>query len=72
MSNAPAKRFRIGYVTVTIWRNDGTERPFYTVEVQRTYKDDNGELRNTSSLNHADVLVAAHLLTLANAWILEH
>lgn len=71
MANGPAKKFRVGFVSATIWKNDGTDRPFYSVDVQRTYKDENGELKNTSSFNHADLLVAADLLKCANAWILE-
>ncbi len=70
MADKPAKKFRIGYVTATVWKNEGTERPFYTVNVQRAYKEGD-ELKNTSALNAADLLNAAHLLTIANAWIME-
>lgn len=71
MSNAPVKKFRTGYVTATIWKNEVTDRPFFTVEIARTYKDDDGNLKNTPSLNHADILVAADLLRRANDWIME-
>jgi hypothetical protein len=71
MSNAPAKKFRVGYVTATIWKNEVTDRPFFTVEVARTYKDAEGNLKNTPSLNHDDLLNAAKLLTRAEAWIAE-
>lgn len=71
MPNAPEKKFRIGYITANVWKNDGTDRPFYTVDVQRTYKDGDGNLQNTSSLNAADLLNAAFLLQKANNWILE-
>lgn len=67
--NAPAKKLRIGYVTATIWKNEGNDRPFYTVEVARTYKDESGALQNTSSLNHADLLNAVKLLERAEHWI---
>jgi hypothetical protein len=69
MSNAPAKKFRIGYVTATVWKNDGTTTPFYTVEVARTYKDADDRLQNTSSLGHADILPAMKCLERAEAWI---
>lgn len=71
MSNGPAKKFRIGYVTANVWKNDGTDRPFFTVDIQRTYKDDDGNLKNTSSLNAADLLNAAYLLKKANDWIAD-
>ena len=71
MSNAPAKKFRIGYVTATVWKNDGTTNPFFSVELSRTYKDDNGDLQNTSALNHADISNAVLLLQRAEAWIAQ-
>ena len=69
MSNAPAKKFRIGYVTATVWKNEGTDKAFFSAEVSRTYKDDNGDLQNTSALNHADIANAVMLLQRAEAWI---
>lgn len=71
MANAPAKKFRIGFVTATVWKNDGTDKSFFTVEVSRSYKDGDGEYKNGSSLNHADLLNAARVLTRAEAWISE-
>lgn len=71
MSNAPAKKYRVGYVSVNVWKNNGAERPFYTVDVSRSFKGDDGKLQNTPSLGHADALVAAHLLQRASDWIME-
>ena len=71
MSNAPAKKFRIGFLTAAVWKNDGQDRPFYTVDLTRSYKDKDGEYQNGTSLNHADLLNGAHLLQKANAWIME-
>ena len=67
----PAKKFRIGFVTATVWKNDGTDRPFYSVEVSRTYKDGDDNWQNSSGLNHGDLLNAARVLTRAEAWISE-
>lgn len=69
--NAPVKRFQLGYVSAAIFKNDGTERPFYTVQLQRTYKDDDDQYRNTTGLNTGDLLNAARLLQRAEAWIAE-
>jgi hypothetical protein len=70
--NAPAKKFKIGYVSCTIWKNDGTgDKPFYTVEISRTYRDADGNLKNTSSLNQDDLLNAAKLLERAEQYLAE-
>ena len=72
MSNSPVKKFRIGFVTASIWKNDGTgDRSFFTVDLQRTYKDGDGELKNTNSMNVSDLLNAARVLTRAEAYIAD-
>lgn len=71
MSNQPVKKFRIGFLTATIWKNERNGKDWYSVDVFRTYKDGDDELKNTGSLNHADLLNAACLLTKAEAWIAE-
>ena len=70
MSNAPAKKFRVGYVTATIWKNTTDGRDYYSVDVTRTYKEGE-DLKNTSSLGHADLLIAANLLQRSNDWIMQ-
>lgn len=72
MSNQPVKKFRLGFVSATIWSNEAPtgDRKFYTVDVQRTFKDGD-DLRNTSSLNAADLLNAAKLLERAESWIAQ-
>lgn len=69
--NTPAKKFRIGYVVATVWFNQVTDKPFFTVEISRTYRDDDGNLKNTPSLGHADILNAVKVLERAEAWIAE-
>lgn len=73
MSNAPVKKFRLGYLTATIWENDKAqgEGKWYSVELSRTYKNGEDELSNTNSLNHADLLNGARLLTRCEAWIAD-
>lgn len=70
MADAPVKRFRIGNLTASVWKNEGQERAFYTVDIQRSYKDGD-EWKNTTSLNASDLLNAAFLLQKANNWIME-
>lgn len=66
--NQPAKKFRLGYVTVTVWKNDGD---FFNTVVSRSYKDNNDEWAETEQLNHGDLLNAAKCLERAEAWISE-
>lgn len=71
MANAPAKKYRIGFVTATIWKNDGQERPFYTIDFQRTYRDSSGALKNTTTMNVDDLMNVAKLSEWALQWIAE-
>tara|TARA_R110002049_G_scaffold137804_1_gene297844 strand:- start:149 stop:349 length:201 start_codon:yes stop_codon:yes gene_type:complete len=60
----PATKFRIGYITATVWRNGD----FYNVDLSRTYKDGD-EYKETSSLGHHDLLNASKVLQRAESWI---
>lgn len=71
MSNAPAKKYRIGLVSATIWRNENDGKPFYTVQLQRQYKDAEGNWKTGDNLNHDDLLNAARVITRAESWIAE-
>ena len=70
MSNQPAARFQIGFVTANVWANSSGDRTFYNVNVQRTYKD-GGEYKQTDSLGHGDLMNAAKALERAEAWIAQ-
>ncbi len=50
-----------GTVTVSIWQNENSDRPNYSVTVQRSYKKE-GEWNNSDFLFHNDILAAAHLM----------
>ena len=63
-SPKPAAKFRIGFVTATIWQNGD----FYNVNLSRSYKDGN-EWKDGDSLGHGDLLNAAKVLQRAEAWI---
>lgn len=55
----PEKKFRAGSVTATIWKNtnqvDGKEVSFYTVALERSYKDKEDNWKTTSSLRSSDL-----------------
>jgi len=60
----PLKKIRLGGICVTIWRNTQTNQkgfPFVTesIELDRSYKDQNGEWQNTTRMRKEDLLKSA-------------
>lgn len=57
--NLPEKKFVAGAVSATIWRNegrkDGSEFAFYTIGVDRKYKDKEGMWKSTNGLRVNDL-----------------
>jgi hypothetical protein len=64
--NQPAAKFRVGYVTATVWQNDN----FYNVKLSRAYKDGD-DWKDGDSFNHGDLLNAAKVCERAEVWIAE-
>lgn len=70
-ANQPAAKFRLGYVTATVWKNQGTgDREFFSVEVSKAYKDGD-EWKDTSSLGAGDLLNAVKCLERAEQFIAD-
>jgi len=65
MSNLPVHKIKLGLVTATIWDNDGS----YSVDISRSYKSDQNEWKNTSSLFQSDLLNVAKCAERAEIWI---
>jgi hypothetical protein len=65
-NKAPAKKFRLGFVNVTVWKND----THYNTVLSRSYKDGN-DYQETNQLGTADLMNAARLLQRAEEWISE-
>lgn len=59
--NKPEATIRDGNLKATIWRNEGERGPFFNVTISKTYRDQNGELRDTHSLGSDDLLRASEL-----------
>lgn len=66
MANQPAAKFRIGYVTATVWKND----KFYNTVLSKTYMDGD-EYKETEQLGTGDLLNAAKCLERAEQFISE-
>jgi hypothetical protein len=62
--NKPAAKFRIGYVTATVWKNGD----YFNVVLSKAYKDGD-EYKDTDQLGAGDLLNAAKVLQRAEEWI---
>jgi hypothetical protein len=68
--NRPVDKVRIGNISASIWRNSGEKGDFYTVTLERSYKD--GEnWKSTHTLGRDDLLEAAKVLDRAHDKIVE-
>ena len=65
MTQTPAFKFKIGLITATIWDNDG----FYSVDISRSYKNQEGNWRSTSAYSHNDLLNVSKCAERAESWI---
>lgn len=66
----PAHKLRNGVLQVTIWRNHGEKGTWYSANLTRSYKVDEG-WRETDALGQDDLLHAAKLLDMAHTWIMH-
>jgi hypothetical protein len=62
----PAAKVTLYPITAAIWKNDSG---FYSVTVQRSYKNAEGEWKSSDSFNESDLLLAAKVLDLAHTEI---
>lgn len=62
--NQPAAKFRIGYVTATVWQNDR----HYNVVLSKAYKDGD-DWKETDQLGHGDLMNAVRCLQRAEDFI---
>ena len=69
--NQPAAKFRVGFVTATVWENKNESgNAFYSTTVSRSYKD-GGDWKQADNFNHGDLLNAAKALERAEQYISE-
>lgn len=70
MGTQPTHKIKIENITAVIWRNLGEKGNWYSVQLTRGYKTDDG-WRNTDNLGFQDLLTAAKALDLAHTWIMH-
>ena len=59
--NLPADTLREGSLKATIWRNEGQNGVYHSVNLSRTYKDDQGNYHDTGSFRAQDMLGLSEL-----------
>jgi hypothetical protein len=64
--NQPEAKFRLGYVSATVWRNGD----FYNVTMSKSYKDGE-EWKDTDSLGSGDLMNAVRVLQRAEEFIAD-
>lgn len=71
-NNKPVGEVKIFPVKAAIWRNEveNSERVFYSVTIERTYKDGD-EYKSAANFNRDDLLAAAKCLDGAHSWIIR-
>lgn len=57
----PEETLREGSLKAAIWRNNGENGDYHTVTVARTYKDQEGNLQDSSSFRAKDMLGLSEL-----------
>jgi hypothetical protein len=64
----PAHKIRSGALTVTVWKNDGDNGPWYSVTPSRAYKQGD-QWKDSDSFGQDDLLRLGKLLDQADSWI---
>jgi uncharacterized membrane protein len=73
-SKGPEKKFRAGAVAATVWKNEhkratGEAFSSYSISLDRSYKDQAGNWKNTASMRLQDIPKAALVLNEAYRYL---
>lgn len=72
-NNQPKQKFRAGGVTATIWENEHEKNgKYYTVNVERSYKDKEGNWATTSQMRTNDLPKLALVTAQAYEYVIQH
>jgi hypothetical protein len=73
MSNStkPAAKISLFPVSAAIWANKTQKGVFYTVSLERSYKDEAGKYQTSSTFNASDLLALSKLADLCDTKIRE-
>lgn len=73
--NKPEKKFKAGGISATVWLNksqtkNGQAMQYKTVVIERSYKDNNNEWKNTKSFRVNDLPKVALLINKAYEYLI--
>ena len=68
-ANKPVHTVRHRSIKGTIWKNETANGPMYNVTVVRSYRQDNGEWKDSHSIGYDDLMNVAALMYEAHAFI---
>lgn len=68
MNSTPASKINAHWpITATIWRNENNEgKAWYSVAIERRYKDSAGNFKTTNTFSGEELLVVAKVADLAH------
>ena len=69
-SNTPVDTIRDGSLKATIWMNPKENGTFYSVQITRSYTDEQGNWHETDSFSGSELLRVARLANIAYSEIL--
>jgi len=67
----PAAKITLYPVSAAIWARETEKGVFYSVSLERSYKDAEGKWKSSDFLNESDLLLGAKALDLAHTEILK-
>lgn len=68
-SKKPVSKVSLYPVKAAIWRNDANGQPYYSATFERSYKDEAGNWKSSSSFSGNDLLLLAKAADLAHTEI---
>lgn len=60
-TNKPIETLRDGALKASVWKNEGEKGPYFTVTLAKTYKDEQGQYRDTQSFSGTEILRISEL-----------
>ena len=68
--NKPVSKIAIYPVTAALWKNDGKNGPWYSVTLEKTYKEGDS-YKSSSNFGRDDLLTLAKVVDLAHSELLN-
>lgn len=67
----PIHEIRMGRIKATIWENQSQNGVWYSVQISRLYKNEDGKWKQVDSFGRHDLPLVAKLADQAHSWIYE-